>query len=315
MVDTPASVAEVLRALGLVWGAMVGACLGSFANVVVARVPLGQSVVHPPSRCPHCGVPIRAWHNIPVLSWLWLRGRARCCGAPISARYVVVELVGMGLGWAVVALDGMTPQAMVHGLSLLFLVCVALIDAEHWIIPEGLSVGLLVTGAAGGLAAGWWAGGGLLDTLKAVAVHSGAGALLGFTVLWAFRKVGTFVARRTGRVAQDEEAQGEGDEQLMAGVGAVVGAAGVWWTLMLGSAAGAAVGLTLAAVGSIRGAKRQPAPVPDPTGQDEDWTPPPGALPFGPYLALGAAVTIFATPWLPPLGFQALVDLLTASPT
>lgn len=87
----PPDVLDPLRWIGLLWLAVLGGCVGSFLNVVVYRVPRGQSLTHPPSRCPSCGHPIRWYHNLPVVGWLVLRGRCRDCGARISVRYPLVE--------------------------------------------------------------------------------------------------------------------------------------------------------------------------------------------------------------------------------
>ncbi len=83
-----------MEALVIVVAFVFGTMLGSFTNVVVTRVPRGESIVHPPSRCPSCGAPVRPYDNVPVVSWLALRGRCRACGWAIPARYVVVELTG-----------------------------------------------------------------------------------------------------------------------------------------------------------------------------------------------------------------------------
>ncbi len=80
-----------LQTITLLWFTLLGACIGSFLNVVVYRLPRGESLIHPGSRCPACGHPIRWYHNIPVFGWLMLRGRCYDCGAKISARYPLVE--------------------------------------------------------------------------------------------------------------------------------------------------------------------------------------------------------------------------------
>ncbi|MGI9428521.1 MAG: prepilin peptidase [Bythopirellula sp.] len=84
------------------WLAFLGACIGSFLNVVAYRLPLGMSVIWKPSHCPKCNHPIRAYDNVPVLGWLWLRGKCRDCGEPISPRYAIVEFV-MGAAFFVLA--------------------------------------------------------------------------------------------------------------------------------------------------------------------------------------------------------------------
>ncbi|MBI5494096.1 MAG: prepilin peptidase [Deltaproteobacteria bacterium] len=286
-------VATAIRTLWLLFGATVGACLGSFANVVVARVPAGESIVHPPSRCPHCGTPIAPWHNIPVASWLALRGRARCCGAPIAARYVVVELAGALLGWSLVLRDGPSAEAVMHGLALLALLCVALIDLEHWIIPPALSLGLIPVGLLGNAWVGWQADASLAGMAGHLLRHSVLGGVAGFLVLWVMRVTSTALLRRTGRLAPDEDAMGSGDEDLLAGVGAVLGPAGVFWTLFLGAAQGAAAGITLRIGRAARGEPEQSVPLPD------GWTPPSGSLPFGPFLALAATEFLFLSTYLP----------------
>ena len=120
--------------------AMAGLLLGSFLNVVVHRLPRGGSLVRPASHCPGCGTPVRPYDNVPVLSWLVLRGRCRGCAEPISARYPLVE-AGTGALWlAVVAVHGDDTPQLVLGLVLVtLLVPMALIDLDHRIIPNTLT--------------------------------------------------------------------------------------------------------------------------------------------------------------------------------
>jgi leader peptidase (prepilin peptidase)/N-methyltransferase len=120
--------------------AMTGLLLGSFLNVVVHRLPRGGSLVTPASHCPGCGVPVRPYDNVPVISWLLLRGRCRDCSEPISARYPVVE-AGTGVLWlAVAAVHGDDTPQLVLGLVLVtLLVPMALIDLDHRIIPNTLT--------------------------------------------------------------------------------------------------------------------------------------------------------------------------------
>jgi leader peptidase (prepilin peptidase)/N-methyltransferase len=315
---TPASVQEFLEAMWLVEGAFVGACLGSFANVVVARVPRGESVVHPPSRCPHCLTPIRAWQNIPVVSWVMLRGRSRCCGRPISPRYVLVEALAGLLGYLVVLFHGASLLSVLYGLALLFLLCVALIDLDSYLIPAALSLGLIPLGLGFHAVMQWQQGADLLLGLKALSRHSVLGALMGYAPLWLIRVVATPILRRTGRLQADEEAMGRGDEELMAGIGAVLGPLGVWWTFLLGSTQGSLVGLWLRLREGARpdgpeGAARERGTLgglPKPIGDaDEDsWEPPEGSIQFGPFLALGAAQFILFQAWLPRMDLSPLLE-------
>ncbi len=137
-------VAGLAISLGLVWG--------SFLNVVIHRLPREQSLVRPGSSCPACGTPIRAYDNLPVLGWLLLRGRARCCGARISVRYPLVELSGGLVAWAVIETRIMTlpsETAAWHALVLfvlyaglaLALIAAAFIDLEHMILPDSITLG------------------------------------------------------------------------------------------------------------------------------------------------------------------------------
>src|SRR5580700_1352286 len=137
-----------LRVFAFVWGAL----WGSFVNVVVYRLPREMSVVRPASHCPGCGAPVAAGDNIPIVSWLLLRGKARCCGVLISPRYLVVEALSGLLALAVLevvirALPGST--SLVHAGSIFLadfalamaLVAAAFIDAEHMYLPDAITLG------------------------------------------------------------------------------------------------------------------------------------------------------------------------------
>jgi leader peptidase (prepilin peptidase)/N-methyltransferase len=137
-----------LRVFAFVWGAL----WGSFVNVVVYRVPREMSVVRPASHCPGCGAPVAARDNVPIVSWLLLRGKARCCGVPISPRYLVVEALSGLLALAVLevivrALPGST--SLVHAGSIFLadfalamaLLAAAFIDAEHMYLPDAITLG------------------------------------------------------------------------------------------------------------------------------------------------------------------------------
>ena len=334
---------ETMRALWLLFGAVVGACLGSFANVVVARLPAGESVAHPPSRCPSCKTPIAPWDNIPVVSWLVLRGRARCCGVPISPRYALVEALGLGLGWAVVAMDGPGVHAVLHGLMLLCLVCIALIDLDTFEVPPVLSVGLAVLAFGQQGWAVWENTHALRPAAEAFASGPLLGAVLGWGLMALLRVSSTFVARRTGRIGADEEAQGRGDEDMMWGIGAMLGPGALFWALAMGCSQGVAVAYGLRALhrrdgrtGAWRGmgpagqaaaaaaAAGEPTtaeppgdavtsgatPGAEPGGSEDGWIPPENSIQLGPFLALGAVEALFAMPWLPPLDLVTAVQVL-----
>ncbi len=227
-----------------------GAVLGSFLNVVAYRLPRRQSLVRPASRCPVCDTPIRPYDNVPVLSWLLLRGRCRSCKAHISARYPLVEALAAALCAAAVLAGGGAARIALHVALVLLLLPIALIDLDHRIIPNRLTaLGAMLALALGTtldpseeperLIAGAAAGGVLL--LAALAYPGGMGMgdvkLAGMLGLFLGRDVGP--AMLTALFA-----------------GAIVGA------------------LVIAREGAAKGRKT--------------------AVPFGPFLALGALVAVFA---------------------
>ena len=135
-------------AMGAVLAGILGAIVGSFLNVVAYRLPRGESLAHPPSRCPSCGQPVKPYDNIPVLSWLLLRGRCRHCKQPISARYPIVE-AGTGLLCALVVLvKGADEDAIIGIVLVLLLVPVTLIDLDHHLIPNKITYPGAVLGIA-----------------------------------------------------------------------------------------------------------------------------------------------------------------------
>jgi leader peptidase (prepilin peptidase)/N-methyltransferase len=160
---------------GLIWG--------SFLNVVIHRVPRGMSVVRPSSRCPACNTPIRAWDNVPVLGYLFLRGRARCCGVKVSPRYPLVELIGGLLSVAImhVLIVPMHPATSLARAGFIYiadlalalgLVAAAFIDLEHMILPDSITLG----GAAAGVATASFREMTFTDAL--------IGAAVGFLIVW-----------------------------------------------------------------------------------------------------------------------------------
>jgi leader peptidase (prepilin peptidase)/N-methyltransferase len=203
----------------------LGLIVGSFLNVVIHRVPRGLSVVRPPSACTACGERIRWYDNIPLLSFALLRGRCRRCRRAISWQYPLVELA-TGLVFAAVAAGAPEPNRLVSDLVWIsLLVVVTVVDLEHQIIPDVITL----PGIAVGLAARILAGDSLLDGLLGLAV--GGGTLL--VTAWAYR-------RATG-----VDGMGVGDVKLMAMVGAYLGWGSALRVIFIASAAGAALGLLL----------------------------------------------------------------------
>lgn len=245
----------------------LGLCVGSFVNVLIHRLPEEQSILHPRSRCPKCETPIVFYDNIPVLSFLLLRGRCRRCRKPISRRYPLVEAscgalgAGLSLRWPGDPL--WTALALVAAGMLL---AVALIDWDTFLIPDSLSLGLL---AAGLLLAPFNP---LLEgTMGWRWLHSLGGAAAGFFGCWAIAELGERIFKK--------EAMGGGDVKLLAAVGAWSGVLGAFDCMVVGSALGAVYGVGLLILGRIR---RQ-----DP-------------IPFGPFLSAGAVFNFF---FLLPFGF------------
>ena len=207
---------------------LFGLCIGSFLNVVIYRLPLGQSLATPPSRCRKCGYSLRWFDNIPLLSWVFLRGRCRNCGINVSWQYPVVELVTGALFVLVVWL---TPPGPLLA-SRLLLVCILIalfgIDLEHQILPNvitlpGIAIGVLLSLIA---PPGW------KDSL--------IGVLLGGGLLYAI--AGAYYLWRR------EEGMGMGDVKMLAMLGAFLGWKAVLVTVILASFAGAFVGLGMMAV-------------------------------------------------------------------
>jgi leader peptidase (prepilin peptidase)/N-methyltransferase len=236
----------------------VGLILGSFLNVCIYRLPLGESVVSPGSRCPKCGSPVRPWQNVPVVSWIMLRARCATCRTPISWRYPAVEAL---TGLSMLALwRGFGPSsafAIAAAFSLMLIV-LFFTDFDHQLLPD------LVTlpGFGLGLAVAWF-NPFLGDPGWPRIVASMTGAALGSGILWG---IGALYSRLRG-----VEAMGFGDVKMMALVGAFTGPAGVAVTLFAASVVGAATGLALI---PLKGKNLQ------------------NALPFGCFLAPAALVAL-----------------------
>jgi leader peptidase (prepilin peptidase)/N-methyltransferase len=225
----------LVRVLAFGWGCV----WGSFLNVVIHRVPRELSVVRPGSHCPACGRPVRAIDNVPVLSWLLLRGRARCCGVRISPRYPVVELLGGSLALAILEVVGSLPgdTALARAGSIFMadfalamaLVAAAFIDAEYMYLPDGVTLG----GAIFGIATP------ALRNLTWLDAILGAG--IGFVGVWLPFIVGYKAIR--GRVGM-----GMGDAKMVMLAGAWFGWPGVVFAVFAGAiqaTAGAAIMLLL----------------------------------------------------------------------
>jgi leader peptidase (prepilin peptidase)/N-methyltransferase len=207
-------VVTIAGALGLV--------LGSFLNVCTFRWPNEESVISPPSHCPKCDEPVRWYDNIPVVSYLALRGRCRSCNETISIQYPLVELA-TGVIWAgCFAAGGLSWESLRGAVFLTILFGIALTDARYYIIPDELSLG----GMGLGLGMSFFPG--ATTPLEAV-----LGALAGFGILWLVGKVGSWAFKK--------DAMGGGDMKMMAMVGTFVGISGVLLTIFLGALLGSLI--------------------------------------------------------------------------
>jgi len=221
------------EALVLIVAGLLGAMFGSFLNVCILRWPREESVVRPRSRCPGCGQLIAWYDNIPVLSWLLLRGRCRHCRTRISIQYPLIELATAGIWVFMAARYGRDFTAVQGAVFFTILLGIALTDAREYIIPDEFSLGGLVLGLGFSLVGGFES-----------AVTATVGALTGFGLLWLVGAVGTKLFK--------EDAMGGGDIKMMAMVGAFVGWQGVLLTIFLGALLGTLVFVPLSLLGRKR---------------------------------------------------------------
>lgn len=239
----------------MIWTAFaIGLIIGSFLNVCIHRLPQGKSVVRPRSSCPHCGALIRSYDNIPILSYLLLGGRCRSCRGPISVRYPLVELLSGAFAAMTAAKFGAGPPGLVVYLFIAALLVITFIDLDHRIIPDVISLPGIPVGFAASF--GWLA----ISPLESLlGILAGGGSL--FLVAWGYQLI-------AGR-----EGMGGGDIKLLAMIGAFIGWKGVLFTIFVSSLTGtlAGVGLILLKGGTMK-----------------------LAVPFGPFLAIGALAYLFA---------------------
>jgi leader peptidase (prepilin peptidase)/N-methyltransferase len=218
--------------LASVFVLMIGLVLGSFMNVCIHRLPRGESVVSPGSHCPSCNSPIRWYQNLPILSWLLLRGRCARCSAPISIRYPLVEALGGGSLLLLWMQFGPGMAFAISGLFALAMITLFFTDYDTQLLPDAVTL----TGLAVGLALAWFNP--FLNGVGWSRVWAAcSGAALGSGLLWGF---GALYSRLRG-----VEAMGMGDVKMMAMVGAFAGPFGVLLTIFAASLVGAIIGVSL----------------------------------------------------------------------
>ena len=232
---------------------MIGAMVGSFLNVCICRLPKGESIITPRSHCPQCQTLIRFYDNIPLLSYLFLRGKCRSCRALISIQYPIVEGV-TALGSLVLFLKfGISWEYLLYFLFLSALIVITVIDLYHQIIPDvislpGVGIGLLASLVLPHLR--------FLNSLTGVLLGGGSLFLVATLYQWLFKR----------------EGMGGGDVKLLAMVGAFLGWKAVILTILFSSFIGSIIGIIFIAV----------------KGKDLKY-----AIPFGPFLSLGAVLSLF----------------------
>jgi len=253
---------------------LLGLLFGSFANVVIWRVPRGESVAFPASHCPVCETPIAWYDNIPVLSWLSLRGRCRACAAPIARRYPLVEIASGSLALTAALAYGPAPRAVFAAVLFWFLLVLSMIDIEHYRLPNVLVAALAVVGVVG------VALGSFLRVPVVPLLDGGANAL--FTAPYANAIAGAVIgAGLSGAIAavyalaRGRQGLGMGDIKLLGVLGVFLGPL-VVVSLFLGSLIGLIVGIA-----SARGSRFADA-----------------RIPFGPSLAAAAVITALVGPVL-----------------
>ena len=252
----------------------LGACIASFLNVVIWRVPRGESIVRPPSHCPKCNAEIKWYQNIPIVSWLALRGKCANCKAPISPRYILIETLGGVLFLAAFWRYGLTPATPIMWVWLSLMIVGSMIDFDHKLLPDFVTVGGMVLGVGSALvrcAIACWILGGISYQAVGAFLMSCAGLVFGFGLLGLIRWLGSKAFKR--------EAMGMGDVFLMGAVGALFGPVAVLVTLILSSVFGSVVGVGMIALSKTKFGKFV-------------------EIPYGPYICLGCLVWMFCGPEL-----------------
>jgi len=267
----------MLYKFALFYSAIIGAIIGSFLNVVIARLPkmlerrwrieateyLGLAteegerfnLAFPGSHCPHCGTKIRWWQNIPIVSWILLRGRCHYCHASISPRYLFVEILTAAITTAAVARWGVTVTALLAAVFFWMLIALAFIDWETQLLPDDLTLTLLWLGLLANLD-------GRFVPLSDAVLGAVCGYLLPWSVYWLFKII-------TGK-----EGMGYGDFKFLAALGAWLGVTLLPQVLLISATMGAMFGLIGRANHRLQKGEM---------------------FPFGPFLAFAGAVTMFWT--------------------
>lgn len=240
--------------LVFIFAAIFGGSLGSFANVLIYRLPEEMSLVRPPSRCPKCGRPIKPLENIPVLSWIMLGGKCKGCSASISFQYPLIEAISAIIVMFCAYKWGVSYQALAYGLLFIGLLALIIIDLRHWLLPFAITIPLTVVGFAGALLFGLrpW-----LDSLLGMGV--------GFAIFLVMLLAGKWIFKK--------EALGGGDVVFGMMAGAFLG----WKSVILMMFVASLLGTLLAVAMLVSGKEI--------SGK---------SVPFGPFLAVAMVICLFA---------------------
>jgi len=246
--------------LSILFIALIGLCIGSFANVLIYRIPNELSIIRPGSFCTVCSTKISWYCNIPVLSFIFLRGKCLNCKTKISYRYPLVEILSSALLVSVFLKYQDLNLFLIYGFFAFILLVISAIDSQYSIIPDVFSFMLIFLGLLVSPFNSLLSDSALYRILEAF-----VGMTVGVTILWSI----SFL----GKIHFKKDAMGEGDIKLIAGIGAILGWEKVILTLFLGSLAGSIFSIALIYFFSKK-----------------KWG---DYIPFGPFLALGAFISIF----------------------
>jgi len=291
---SPLEVLSIFPVLGWIFSFLLGSIVGSFLNVCIYRIPHGKSIIFPGSHC-QCGASIRWYDNIPIVSWIFLRGKARCCGASFSIRYPLIELLTAIL--FLVAWIQFSPiVAICLWIFIGLLIPAIFIDLDYFIIPDRFSVGGMMIGILlSVLIPELHAADGQRATALSGLSSALIGALIGSSVVYWFGAIAEIVFRK--------EAMGQGDVKLAGCFGAFCGWQGAVFSLFGGALIGTIVLIPILLWQKLRGKETEPAKPSESMNNDPDELGEEGpigfgsAVPFGPMLCAAIFLYLF---WLSP---------------
>ena len=240
---------------------LYGICVGSFLNVCICRIPIGKSIIFPGSACMACQNPVKFYDNLPILSYILLKGKCRTCKAPFSIRYPLTEFLTGLSALFVYYKFGLSLDALLYFIFIAMLIVITFIDIDHQIIPDVISLpGIPIGVLFAALSRNQEIWGALIESL--IGILAGGGSL--------------YLVALTYKTVTGKDGMGGGDIKLLAMIGALIGWKGVLFTIFAGSAIG-----TLLGIGGMLYSKNMNMKL---------------AIPFGPFLSMGAVIYIFFGP-------------------